>query len=197
LKKKGVVEHKADSLKGEATRFLKNIELVFMAPCVASDKDVRFKAVLSRSIKEIMPYLNAIIKNATYNPDTDTLFFTQGVRMITLTEKGLAVLRAADLTDAHKIMDFVKNKVNEAYDNKDKITPVYEKIVRATALDIYNYLPKTNCGKCGEPNCLAFAVKLLLGEIRLAMCIPLAAREEFKGRKEEMEELVKAMGLRL
>ncbi len=29
-----------------------------------------------------------------------------------------------------------------------------------TALDIYKHLPKTNCGDCGVPTCLAFAMKL-------------------------------------
>ncbi|MCJ7797740.1 MAG: hypothetical protein MUQ56_13445, partial [Thermoleophilia bacterium] len=29
-----------------------------------------------------------------------------------------------------------------------------------TGLDIFKQLPKTNCGKCGVPTCLAFAMKL-------------------------------------
>ena len=29
-----------------------------------------------------------------------------------------------------------------------------------TALDIYKVLPKTNCGECGVPTCLAFAMQL-------------------------------------
>jgi ArsR family metal-binding transcriptional regulator len=167
-----------------------------MAPCVISDKNVRFEAELSRSIKEVMPYLNAIIKNASYNPETDTIFFTRGIRMITLTDKRLAVSRAIDQTDAFKIMDFIKNNVNEAYDNRDNITPVYEKKIRATALDIFSYLPKTNCKDCGEPNCLAFAVKLLLGEQILSACTPLMDDGKFKEHKKEMESLVEAMGLK-
>lgn len=30
-----------------------------------------------------------------------------------------------------------------------------------TAMDIYKLLPKTNCGRCGESSCMAFATKLL------------------------------------
>ena len=29
-----------------------------------------------------------------------------------------------------------------------------------TALDIYKVLPQTNCGDCGVPTCLAFAMQL-------------------------------------
>ncbi len=33
-----------------------------------------------------------------------------------------------------------------------------------TPLEIVKLLPKTNCGECGEPSCLAFAVALLAGK---------------------------------
>ena len=38
-------------------------------------------------------------------------------------------------------------------------------------LEAYKYLPKTNCGECGEPTCMAFASKLVLGTARLNQCI--------------------------
>ena len=166
-----------------------------MAPCIISDNNVKFEAELSCSIGEVMPYLNAIIKNATYNPNNDTLFFSMGTRFITLTDKRLAVARALDQTDAFKIMDFVKDKVNEAYDNRNNITPIYEKQMRTTALEIFSYLPRTNCKACGEPTCLAFAVKLLLGESNLSKCAILMNYDNFKERKKEMVSIISAMGL--
>ncbi len=39
-----------------------------------------------------------------------------------------------------------------------------------TAIDIYKLLPKTNCGKCGVPTCLAFAMKLANKQAELAAC---------------------------
>ncbi|HIE33619.1 MAG TPA: acetyl-CoA decarbonylase/synthase complex subunit gamma [Candidatus Altiarchaeales archaeon] len=35
-----------------------------------------------------------------------------------------------------------------------------DKMARLTSLQIYEYLPKKNCGKCGEDTCIAFAMKL-------------------------------------
>ncbi len=29
-----------------------------------------------------------------------------------------------------------------------------------TGMQIFKYMPKTNCGQCGVPTCLAFAMKL-------------------------------------
>ena len=39
-----------------------------------------------------------------------------------------------------------------------------------TAIEIYKLLPKTNCGKCGVPTCLAFAMKLANKQAELSAC---------------------------
>jgi len=39
-----------------------------------------------------------------------------------------------------------------------------------TGIDIFKKLPKTNCGDCGVPTCLAFAMKLAAGQAELAAC---------------------------
>ena len=39
-----------------------------------------------------------------------------------------------------------------------------------TGLDIFKQLPKTNCGKCGQPTCLAFAMKLAQKQVSLDQC---------------------------
>ena len=39
-----------------------------------------------------------------------------------------------------------------------------------TAMDIYKQLPKTNCGDCGVPTCLAFAMKLAQKQASLDDC---------------------------
>ncbi|RJQ32561.1 MAG: acetyl-CoA decarbonylase/synthase complex subunit gamma [Actinobacteria bacterium] len=39
-----------------------------------------------------------------------------------------------------------------------------------SGLDIYKKLPKTNCGDCGVPTCLAFAMKLAQGQAELDTC---------------------------
>ena len=39
-----------------------------------------------------------------------------------------------------------------------------------TGLDIYKQLPKKNCGECGPPTCLAFAMALAGGKASLDSC---------------------------
>ncbi|HUU64801.1 MAG TPA: acetyl-CoA decarbonylase/synthase complex subunit gamma [Dehalococcoidales bacterium] len=39
-----------------------------------------------------------------------------------------------------------------------------------TGIEIFKLLPKTNCGECGVPTCLAFAMNLASGKMELAAC---------------------------
>jgi acetyl-CoA decarbonylase/synthase complex subunit gamma len=39
-----------------------------------------------------------------------------------------------------------------------------------SGLEIFKQLPKTNCGDCGIPTCLAFAMKLAAGQAELSSC---------------------------
>ena len=39
-----------------------------------------------------------------------------------------------------------------------------------TAIEIFKFLPKSNCGKCGFPTCLAFAMQLATQKVKLSAC---------------------------
>jgi len=39
-----------------------------------------------------------------------------------------------------------------------------------TGIEIFKFLPKTNCGECGVPTCLAFAMKLAARQVELDEC---------------------------
>ena len=39
-----------------------------------------------------------------------------------------------------------------------------------TGIQIFKLLPKTNCGECGVPTCLAFAMNLAAGKAELDAC---------------------------
>ena len=53
-------------------------------------------------------------------------------------------------------------------------------------IEIYKLLPKTNCGECGVPTCLAFAMNLAAGKMELSAC-PYVS-EEAKVKLAEVEE---------
>jgi acetyl-CoA decarbonylase/synthase complex subunit gamma len=49
-----------------------------------------------------------------------------------------------------------------------------------TGIEIYKLLPQTNCGDCGVPTCLAFAMKLAAGQAELSRCPHVSAESKAK-----------------
>jgi len=52
-----------------------------------------------------------------------------------------------------------------------------------TGIEIFKLLPKTNCGECGVPTCLAFAMNLAAGKAELSACPHVS--EEARAKLEE------------
>jgi acetyl-CoA decarbonylase/synthase complex subunit gamma len=52
-----------------------------------------------------------------------------------------------------------------------------------TGIEIFKLLPKTNCKECGEPTCLAFAMKLAASKAELSLCPHIS--EEAKAKLTE------------
>jgi acetyl-CoA decarbonylase/synthase complex subunit gamma len=59
-----------------------------------------------------------------------------------------------------------------------------------TPIEIYQLLPKTNCGRCGEANCMAFAVRLAALEAKVEDCPPLVEEEKYRENTEKLRELL-------
>jgi ArsR family metal-binding transcriptional regulator len=179
----------------EEGEFLKSITLCYVAPCIADEKKIRLIGYFNRDISEIMPYLNTVIKGASYNKNAPTFTFAKLRRLINLYNIKVAIAKADNIIDAWEVLNEIKSLINETYKNREKIKPNYEQKVKVTALQIYGWLPKTNCKVCGEATCLAFAVKLLLGEEKLENCKPLFTEEKFLENKNIMQELADALGI--
>jgi len=62
---------------------------------------------------------------------------------------------------------------------------------RATVLDIFRSLDRSNCGACGAPTCLAFAALVVQGRKKLAHCPRLGAEagERFASLPDERREV--------
>ncbi|MCL5773077.1 MAG: hypothetical protein M1536_01665 [Firmicutes bacterium] len=174
-------------------KFLKSITLCYVAPCIADETKIRLIAYFSSDISEILPYLNTVIKGASYNKNGPTLTYTKGRKIINLYNIKIAIAKADDIIDAWNILDEIKDLINETHKNKDTITPNNEAKVKITALQIYGWLPKTNCKLCQEATCLAFAAKLLLGEQKLQNCSLLFSDPKFSENRKLMEEIGEAL----
>ncbi len=175
--------------------FLKSITLCYVAPCMADEKKIRLIGYFNRDMTEILPYLNAVIKGASYNKGASTLTYAKERRLINLYNIKITIAKADDIIDAWHILDEIKILINNTYKNRVVIKPSYEEKVKVTALQIYGWLPKTNCRACGEATCLAFACRLLLGEQKLSKCAPLSTEQKFVENNKIMQEMAEALGV--
>lgn len=56
-------------------------------------------------------------------------------------------------------------------------------------MELYKFLPKTNCKKCGKPTCMAFALDLLQGKVKIDDCPPLL-ETKYKKNYNTLKELI-------
>jgi len=173
--------------------YLNEVRIIQTMPCIAMPERIRFIAELDRDISEIMPYINAVIDDAIYNKDGPSITMKKDIRLIGIQSRQLAVGKVIDLKDAQDLIEWFKNLVNGCYDKRDSIKPNYERRNRLMPLDVYKLLPATNCKKCGEPSCLAFAVKLVNNEKNIIVCVDIFSGE-FAGKRKMLISLLKSCG---
>lgn len=172
---------------------LKDINITFVAPCIADSRKIRLIAYFSNNVAEVFPYLNAVMKNATYNKEGPTLNFSKDGRMVNIYSHKVAIAKIDEIVDAWQTLAYIKDLINDTHNKKDSIVPNYERKVSPAALEIYSWLPKTNCKQCSEVTCLAFVLKLILGEQNITNCKPLFT-EKYEDNKRIMLDIVEALG---
>ncbi len=62
---------------------------------------------------------------------------------------------------------------------------------RLNPLQVYRYLPQTNCGECGEKSCMAFASKLIEREVSVEKCKPLFRDPRYASKLKELLKLIR------
>jgi ArsR family metal-binding transcriptional regulator len=173
--------------------FVNKIEITETMPCLADTEKIRFIARIEKDVSEVFPYLNTILKGAIYNHNARTLTLKKQGRLITLHPNKIAAGKVIDDEDARRIIDWLKECMNDCYEKKDSLVPTYERREKLTALDIFKLLPGTNCKRCGELTCLAFAVHLSGEEASIMKCAELFLAG-YSDKRNELLRVLKSSG---
>jgi ArsR family metal-binding transcriptional regulator len=150
---------------------------VVLSDCNPSSQKVNALADLSEDISEVLPYLNTVLKGLQYDHDEKFLTVKRKGHVITFWSQRIAVTKIEDEKEAREVIEELKEIVNETYANRDHIKPTYNSRQIPRPLDIFKLLPGKNCKECGEPTCMAFALKLVNDEVNLNQC-PLLLKKE-------------------
>ena len=170
---------------------LQNYKVANVSRNLCNSEWIVVRADFSDDISEVFPYLNAVIKNAVYTPEAKNLNFRMDTGLVSLMPQQTSVGQVTCEEDATKVLDYVKELINNTWEKRESITPIYERKESIKAKDILDFLPKTNCRDCGLPTCFAFAMALTKGQKRLTDCFALS-KPEFAQDKEALARLLQS-----
>ncbi|MBX6423969.1 (Fe-S)-binding protein [Thermosulfurimonas sp. F29] len=159
--------------------------------CYVDARCPRYRVVVpaEEDLAPLMPYLNAAARVVYYDPGEPVLIFRLGRYKVAVRRDHVQVAPVSDLEEGRRARDEAEAFLEEILRRRGEIQPRFEPRRLPPALTIYRYLPRTNCGRCGEPSCLAFAAKLSSGEAELKDCPPLQEAPHSRDRRK-LEELL-------
>lgn len=168
---------------------LRAIRVTHVLECLADPSKIRVIAELSCDVRDVLPHVAALLPQAGYNHDAAILTLVLDGRLITLYPQVVTLAKAADEDDAGATLEWLRMRINEAHARRGELVPCFERRRSLRLLDAYRLLPKSNCKRCGEATCMAFASRLVFGEARVSDC-PRLGEEEFRRNRLLLDEWV-------
>lgn len=159
---------------------------IINAECNPNFESVHCIAHLHEDISEVIPYLNAELGGHQFISEPISVTFKIYGRLITVHSNKIAVNALKDETQADKILEWLKDKINESWENRHEIKPLHEAMPRPKLVEILKLLPNTNCKECGQPTCMVFALQLAEGEKGVKDCSQLIV-----GNREKLEKYIR------
>jgi len=153
---------------------LKNYKIEMSRPgCNASFQSLNCNAHLEEDVSEVIPYLNTVLGGTGFTQSPLSVMFKIHGRLIAVHPDRISINALKDEGEARKIMEWMKNEINDAWENRQEITPTYGVAKKPEIMEVLKLLPKTNCKECGQPTCLVFSTLVIQGAKGAEDCLPL------------------------
>ena len=144
---------------------------------------------VAQDISPVFPYLNAVFDNAWYDHENEILILREPNQAYALRPHEIKVARMEEPVQAQQIASEVVNKFNQVWQERHKITPRFTERKKPSVIQIYQFLPKTNCRLCGYLTCLAYAAALHGSSTQLEKC-PFLSKPENTENRQKIAELL-------
>jgi len=161
---------------------------VFTPPCEPGAERFAARARLKAPIAEVLPYLNATLRGAVFNPAAGALTWKKAGHNIAFHAYEIATSNVEDRDAAVKELRGLVDLVNRTWERRAEITPDFETHQRPTAMAVFKLLPGTNCKACGEATCFTFALKLTASQKKIDDC-PALHDPEYAERLEGLRAI--------
>ena len=151
---------------------------IFRPECNPQFQSLHCIAYLNEDIAAVLPYLNAVLGGHQYLKEPPSLTLKVHGKLITLHPREIAVNALKDEGEVDKILQWLKEEINETWQKRSGIVPSFETPAQPRIFDILKLLPKTNCRKCNQPTCTVFASLVAQGVKGPEDCPPLAGEDK-------------------
>ncbi len=162
-------------------------EVKQLLPCIADSSKFRVIANIAPPLGGTLKVLEPLFPRGKYSDKIGALIIQKGEIITTIYGTGKVTMTMIKSEgEAKESLQNFKNTINEAL--AKGVVPAPHEKVRVEPMEIYKYLPQTNCGKCGEQSCYTLAIKLMGGEVTLDKCTPLK-EPEYATNLEQLQVL--------
>lgn len=152
------------------------VEVRQLLPCIADSSKFRVIANMAPSLGGTLKVLEPLFPRGRYSDKIGALIIQKGDVITTIYGTGKVTLTMIKSeSEAKEALENLRSTINEAI--AKGVAPTPREKIRVEPMEIYKYLPQTNCGKCSEQSCYTFAIKLMSGEVSLEKCTPLKEPE--------------------
>ena len=163
--------------------YLVSITLTKILPCLAEPGKIIVIGEPSQKLDGVLPYLATLPNVIAYNPETCTLTLRRQPGFISLYSDKAYITKVRDTEEGLMLFQALVDAINETWEHRAELVALTARKHAPRPLDIWTLLPQTNCKKCGEATCMAFACNLLLQERELEECTPLYTDVAFVERR--------------
>lgn len=125
---------------------------------------------LDASIEDLLPYLAACLPGSNYVHGSGVIDRMDAGHIVAIRPGQITITGVEGREEAERLCRETFEKIRDAERRRDSITPVYNQRPTLNVLSILRALPRTNCGECASPTCMAFAARVFRREADLAAC---------------------------
>jgi ArsR family metal-binding transcriptional regulator len=184
-----IIRDRADVIPPEAM-YLESIALSKTLPCLAEPGKIIVVGCPSRPLNEVLPYLATLPSVIAFNPATLSLTLRRRPGLITLEPERASITQVPDIEEGVHLLSVLCEAINATWEHRHELVAVTASRSAPRPLDVWEMLPRTNCGRCGEATCMAFAFGLLQGSRRILECQPVVAGASARERLATLQAML-------
>jgi len=162
--------------------------------CLRTSTQFNVVMDLEASVQDLLPYLAACLPGCNYVHGSDVIDLMDAGHIVGIYPKQITMTSVEGEEEAERLCSEYFARIRNAEEKKVTIKPVYKARSTLGVLDILRALPKTNCGACSSPSCMAFAASVFRREADLSACPPFM---ESLDKQRDLIQALRANGYRV